>query len=809
MRLPDSFFEEEVIDGFYISPITKRCLGASYEVLSEFSEICKENDIRWFSHYGTLLGAIRHGGFIPWDDDIDVCMLREDYKKLEKVMHEDSHGLVLMSVAADSETEDYANYCARIVNKYGLLSQKEELDRFYNCLFLAGIDIFIMDTISTDVGFEKKRTDLADAIHTFIAAYRFDVDQKNYEEGIEGLEELFDTKFDRKERLDRQLYRIQGNLFSECPPGTESNQVMFLNSYYGIGTKLVKDTYNIHSFDHYKEISFHGLPVRVAKNYHQMLTGEYGNFSLYIRGGAAHDYPFFEHQLAAFKNVPYEYRYPENVTPKAFTNPKEKIRGLLIKLTDYWNLSKPEIGITIDASQFISFLGSFQQIIISIGNMIETCRKENHPAVKAVEKFCEDIFQCYSYFQTLDVQGDAYAVMLEDASQKKISSFTEAFHQVTNVIEKEYLNRNEIVIIPYRAKYWYAIKDIYEKYRSDPMTDIYVIPTELHHKDAIGKFVDSIYEGNQYPENVVITDYHSYSVEKHLPDKIYIQNAYDEWNPVISTDIDYYSRVLRDFTKELIYIPWFFMEDADLKDEYGKKAVQFAAFLPGVIYADKIYVQSEALRERYVAGLTDFVVKAKENCLNKKDNEATESEGTEDTLKGLLKSDTNTPKILLSETEKLVIQESWQKKISAEYFPLKNYVDSFKNAATETTSKKAYYFISAAAVIYEGSKYFERLKLEIRKLCKEGYNITLATDQRAEEILTILDGPLLQGLKNTLKDISLRKQVTLVQEPESVDEKANVIANEDYYFGDYGNLTWLFKVYGKPVEINTVDYNKQ
>lgn len=140
---------------------------------------------------------------------------------------------------------------------------------------------------------------------------------------------------------------------------------------------------------------------------------------------------------------------------------------------------------------------------------------------------------------------------------------------------------------------------------------------------------------------------------------------------------------------------------------------------------------------------------------------------------------------------------------------MKNYVDSFKNAATETTSKKAYYFISAAAVIYEGSKYFERLKLEIRKLCKEGYNITLATDQRAEEILTILDGPLLQGLKNTLKDISLRKQVTLVQEPESVDEKANVIANEDYYFGDYGNLTWLFKVYGKPVEINTVDYNKQ
>lgn len=56
------------------------------EVLKEFAKICKENNITWWLDSGTLLGAARHGGFIPWDDDMDVMVAKKDYAKLRRIL---------------------------------------------------------------------------------------------------------------------------------------------------------------------------------------------------------------------------------------------------------------------------------------------------------------------------------------------------------------------------------------------------------------------------------------------------------------------------------------------------------------------------------------------------------------------------------------------------------------------------------------------------------------------------------------------------------------------------------------------------
>lgn len=75
------------------------------EMLKYFDELCVKNNIRYWLSSGTCLGAVRHGGFIPWDDDVDVEMLREDYLKLEKVFKE-TDTYVLQTWKSDS------GYCA-------------------------------------------------------------------------------------------------------------------------------------------------------------------------------------------------------------------------------------------------------------------------------------------------------------------------------------------------------------------------------------------------------------------------------------------------------------------------------------------------------------------------------------------------------------------------------------------------------------------------------------------------------------------------------------------------------------------------
>ena len=89
MKFEREFFYDEVRDGFYIPGIMKRAWGAGLTILSEIDRICNQYDIPYYAAAGTLLGAVRNGQCIPWDDDIDIMMLRKDYDKFKEVLKDE------------------------------------------------------------------------------------------------------------------------------------------------------------------------------------------------------------------------------------------------------------------------------------------------------------------------------------------------------------------------------------------------------------------------------------------------------------------------------------------------------------------------------------------------------------------------------------------------------------------------------------------------------------------------------------------------------------------------------------------------
>lgn len=97
------------------------------EMLLEIDRICKKYKIQYWLSSGTLLGAIRHNGFIPWDDDLDIEMLREDYIRLIKVLpYELSSKYTLQDENSD---KFYFYHYAKIRDKFSILNEQNGYDR--------------------------------------------------------------------------------------------------------------------------------------------------------------------------------------------------------------------------------------------------------------------------------------------------------------------------------------------------------------------------------------------------------------------------------------------------------------------------------------------------------------------------------------------------------------------------------------------------------------------------------------------------------------------------------------------------------
>jgi len=124
----------------------EECKKIQLKLLSLIDEICKKNNIKYFLAYGTLIGAVRHKGFIPWDDDIDVYMSRKDYETFLEIMRKNNYENCLL---LDSSNENYYYPFAKIVDSTTMAKMEDNTTQHG-----IWIDIFPIDKIP----FEKKKS---------------------------------------------------------------------------------------------------------------------------------------------------------------------------------------------------------------------------------------------------------------------------------------------------------------------------------------------------------------------------------------------------------------------------------------------------------------------------------------------------------------------------------------------------------------------------------------------------------------------------------------------------------------------------
>lgn len=140
--LPESFFREETICDTFVSSTLKKVWAISIDLYLELRRVCEKHHLRLFSDGGTTLGAVRHKGFIPWDDDMDFCLLREDYDKLLTLKDEFSFPYFLLTPQTN---EEFGYSFIRLCNSNSTLIHRPFVNAKYNhgvC-----IDIFPIDKI--------------------------------------------------------------------------------------------------------------------------------------------------------------------------------------------------------------------------------------------------------------------------------------------------------------------------------------------------------------------------------------------------------------------------------------------------------------------------------------------------------------------------------------------------------------------------------------------------------------------------------------------------------------------------------------
>ena len=152
MQFETAFFREETICGYRVSEKQKKIWACELDLAQKFMDVCDKYNIQYIAFAGTLLGAVRHHGFIPWDDDMDFCMLRPEFEKLLAIGESEFKGPYFFQTSL-TDRKYFCGY-ARLRNSTTTGVIQGHGEGYNNGIY---IDIFVMDGyIEDQAEYEKQ-----------------------------------------------------------------------------------------------------------------------------------------------------------------------------------------------------------------------------------------------------------------------------------------------------------------------------------------------------------------------------------------------------------------------------------------------------------------------------------------------------------------------------------------------------------------------------------------------------------------------------------------------------------------------------
>ncbi len=248
------------------------------KMLHRFDEICKRHDIRYFACDGTLLGAIRHNGYIPWDDDLDVGILREDFEKLSEVPKEE-WGDDYELISPDMPDIKHDKIFPRVYIKNSKIQSKRDVENWidpttgkaWNTSVM--LDLFIFDHMPENKSdYMAICKDIENSSKKYISSKlkancKFSPNASFVKKSLKRMYGGFE-RMTKKEPW-KDIYEKHVNMIKSSKCGNKIS--CYYDNYYHDFYFEEEDIYPL------AEIKFEDLMIPVPKNYLKFLTKAYGD----------------------------------------------------------------------------------------------------------------------------------------------------------------------------------------------------------------------------------------------------------------------------------------------------------------------------------------------------------------------------------------------------------------------------------------------------------------------------------------------------------------------------------------------------